>query len=507
MSSSGIQALPIQIDLTNRSSSPELELVEHPPRTHPLRRPHHPTRPIFPISGTQSSSGSAVEDAIVVLDSDDEERPDDQQRQQPPPVARSSLRIFSPPLAFNEPGPSRDLYQPRRPLVASSSGSRPGLGGGLLSIRRNIRPTTHHSQDTAAARQQAAEREAIRANQRARHATRRHFLARALEVITRTRDYVQGYQDYEPILMDPEEHHHQHHGFGIINQHDGGIPWDQGFGAPLGTATPRQEEDEYRHLWTHPAEKPRPGFTFDFDPQMTSASAPIIIDDDEPSSSKVSATASKQAENQSSSDVLLICARCNNPLLVGSRSMWGLRCGHVVCRDCIEKMTIPSPLDDGKGKGKAKEEDDVIHDHVTMGFGPLIVEENGAVNLLDGFTSNRGKGKGKAARGRKGAIPPSSRTLRPRAAQSDNGPSTSPTRGRKRNHRSTVTKPGTVAEEHRYTCPVSGCGKDHWSVRVWAYKKDRTGASFVMDQDTNEEHWGEWVWKQKDNVGAIPIFT
>jgi len=228
-------------------------------------------------------------------------------------------------------------------------------------------------------------------------------------------------------------------------------------------------------MMTHRKSRPRPGFTFDFDTSATSASAPIIIDDDpQPSSSSSSSIAAPSTSSSSSS--ALICARCDQALVMGSRTMWGLRCGHVVCGGCADYLSRPI---EGKGKGK-----EVAHDEK----GQVVVKEE--VKEEEQEVEVRPiKGHGRGGR-RAAPSTPTNRRLRNTTSEATaKSRDTAPSRKRRRSP--TKRRDSVVVEEHEFNCPVSGCHKPHWSIRTWKDGPDD----------------GEYVWKPKPEVGAIPIFT
>lgn len=224
---------------------------------------------------------------------------------------------------------------------------------------------------------------------------------------------------------------------------------------------------KYSTVMTHHTEKPKPGFTFDFEPSATAENAPIIIDMDESQASSSSASAAVATPS-------LICARCNTTLRMGSKTMWGLRCGHVVCGECGEYLSKPV---EGKGKGKAEDEDAAVPPPSNV----------------------KGKGKAKASRrGKTAQAVPSTRALRSSTVQATTAASTTNSRKRKLGKKHDP-KP-VLLGEYEYACPVEGCFRPHFSEQ-WKQPKK---VSKERDDGIVEM---EVVWKPKPELGAIPIFT
>ncbi|KAG8984260.1 hypothetical protein FRB90_005439 [Tulasnella sp. 427] len=112
----------------------------------------------------------------------------------------------------------------------------------------------------------------------------------------------------------------------------------------------QQAKPSYTPDMTHGGrEKPKPGFSFDFEPSASPDNAPIVIDVDE---SQGAAAASSSSTALAVATPSLICARCNAGLRRGSKDDVGLRRGNVVCGECGQFLSKPV---EGKGKGKAEE--------------------------------------------------------------------------------------------------------------------------------------------------------
>ncbi|KAG8907178.1 hypothetical protein FRB99_005150 [Tulasnella sp. 403] len=385
----------------------------------------------------------------------------------PPPNA---FRIFSPPATF---APSRDQMPhapPRRdappPILPLP---RIGLGGGLMAIRNHSPASRYHSQDAArrmgnvppAGPSQASRRSTIFENFW-------NFIGGGMRGPTPAEVFMGiDAERPRPAPQQPLPDRMQE----INIPPFGGMVWNptgypevagrnfhwRALGAGWGPPEPPKPKPSYQHSMTH-GPSPRPGFTFDLDPEAASASAPIVIDDEE------LPKASSSAQDLPTSTPKLICARCPKPLLMGSRTMWGLRCGHVICRDCLDNLSIPLP-----GKGKEKEQDI-----------PDIKPESPATT--------------RSSRARPTSLP-STRQLRASTKRATEKSVITASSPKKRRYSKAFPKPGTIGEEYEYFCPV--CPRSHWSVKTWQ-----------TSIEPNTQHdVGEWVWKQKDRLGAIPIFT
>lgn len=252
----------------------------------------------------------------------------------------------------------------------------------------------------------------------------------------------------------------------------------------------RPSEPDYKPEYTHPV-KPPSGFTHDF--ELSSMTPARVIDIDSPGSSSSSSSRS--------GETMLTCPRCHDPLMLGAadvsedrakRRLWGLRCGHLLDGKCVEELMKPTPLvtphsldtADVKGKGKAKEEDEL--------------------ELPGAYLTRSVKGKGKETDGNMFNIfcePDFSSIrsrLRPRPPLPPHpsgplpaGPGPSRSRARaaprppvkaKANGKGRAKVPNIEAE-YEWTCPVGGCGRVH--------------VSQLID--------GQWVMDEKR--GAITVFV
>ncbi|CAK5268879.1 unnamed protein product [Mycena citricolor] len=223
---------------------------------------------------------------------------------------------------------------------------------------------------------------------------------------------------------------------------------------------PRAEEVKYKTEWTHPA-RLEDGFVGDFAPVETID----IVDEGE--------------ANETST--ALACARCSDPLLLGSndnsltpdevrrRRVWGLRCGHVIDGKCLEELykpleeeEAPVPPSKRKGKGKARARDRMEE------VDPTDVEDD-ASGLLPAPISTRLR-----SRAMLGVAERSTHTIS-RVPAFRPKPKTK-SKGRR------ARKP-VVEAQHDWACPVLGCARGHRSDKIN----------------------GEWV--NPPEMGAIAMFV
>ncbi|KDQ15871.1 hypothetical protein BOTBODRAFT_65161 [Botryobasidium botryosum FD-172 SS1] len=155
----------------------------------------------------------------------------------------------------------------------------------------------------------------------------------------------------------------------------------------------------YTSAYTHPP-YPRTGFTFDFSLNPNREMSP------EPD---IGSSKAKQKEEI----FHLVCANCPTPLLLAGENrakVWGLRCGHLICGECLEKIGTPPP---------------------SALLPQPEAEASGLVSVvgraLRSRKTTKGKGKGKGKGKEKASL---AQTI-----------------------------------EHSYACPVSDCGRIHWRVK------------------------------------------
>ncbi|KAG8976090.1 hypothetical protein FRB90_009340, partial [Tulasnella sp. 427] len=332
------------IDLTGIDTDEEDDEVQflgqtHPPiRRTPLRHTPAPPQRFDPPGGWPQPQrpihpGVPAERIIIDVDAEDDDEQEERavdrliphQPQHNPPLRRHNamipLRIFSPPAQFRAPPRNWDPLYNRRP-TPHPFGIEDELE--LVQPRLPIRPPTPPPPVPAVPRiGLGGGYMAFRANPRNREPERRIWIQDFRDAFRATVGGGGGVQVDIPAW--------------------GGMVWDAGrneaIGGPVewqpwhiaGDERLQQQQQQegakpsYTPAMTHGGrEKPRPGFSFDFEPSASPDNAPIVIDVD----------ASQGASSSTALAVAtptLICARCNAGLRMGSKTMWGLRCGHVVC--------------------------------------------------------------------------------------------------------------------------------------------------------------------------------
>lgn len=242
-------------------------------------------------------------------------------------------------------------------------------------------------------------------------------------------------------------------------------PWAELYNLP---------EVDYQPMYTHPTPV-EPSFTFDFATSPptslpvkiaasppSSRSNPIVIDDDDVDLPKVTEPLSPSL----SMNNVLVCANCLAPLVLGGgdeteareSKVWGLRCGHIIDGKCLEKLAFP-----------------MNHDL------PILGEED-----------PKGKGKGKARTVDSPVAPPGDPPFIPYHDPSEPNPIRSRLRSSGQVNasfyqqllpsvpsffkRSTKPKKPKIEAQHAWSCPVSGCGKMHTSIKmdgVWMQEKEK----------------------------------
>lgn len=197
---------------------------------------------------------------------------------------------------------------------------------------------------------------------------------------------------------------------------------------------------EYKRTFTHPP-KAAPGFTHDF------ASSGGTED--------VSGAGPSSGSSASAVDTVLVCAKCLDPLVVGSvpgdKRLWGLRCGHILDGKCVKELMRPADAQEnnndeppaertGKGKetaGEAEQQD------------PTPDETGGS---LFGSTLRRL---------RSGRVVPTTSRSKGKQRQNDLEPK--------------------VDRIHEWSCPVSGCGRTHKTNLIsGSWKPDQSEGAILM---------------------------
>lgn len=305
-----------------------------------------------------------------------------------------------------------------------------------------------------------------------------------------------------------------------------------------------KEQETWKPSYTHPP-KPQPGFSFDFapgqsetntTPSATSGSGTstprtiIVLDDDDDSSAHASVAQApvKTREFQVETSSELICANCQDPLVLSSGTdvkteeeqknlrVWGLRCGHMLDGKCIKRLMRPKPplTDDssipdgsvvaiadehvtGKGKGKAREAS--VPDRKGKGKAVTHIAPTLSSQGSEHDDSSQGSPCTAAPRyslrprHRAGDLPlspspdaaaTSPRPTRPLPRRRGVATAASSSSATKVKGKGRARKP-VIEEEYEWTCPVSGCGRAHRSVRMS----------------------GDDQWKMANNEGATALFV
>ncbi|KAG2369018.1 hypothetical protein BDR07DRAFT_1456901 [Suillus spraguei] len=252
----------------------------------------------------------------------------------------------------------------------------------------------------------------------------------------------------------------------------------------------RPSEPDYKPEYTHPVKSPS-GFTHDFDLSSTTPAPVIDID----------SLGSSSSSSSRSGETMLTCPQCHDPLMLGAvdvaedrakRRLWGLRCGHLLDGKCVQELMKPMPLVtphslvtvDVKGKGKAKEEDEL---ELPGAYLARSVKGKGKAtdpNMLNifcepNFSSIRSRLRPRPSltSHASGPLPAGPGPSRARARAAPRLPAKAKANGKVR------AKVFNVEAEYEWTCPVGGCGRVH--------------VSQLID--------GQWVMDEKR--GAITVFV
>lgn len=445
----------------------------------------------------------------------------------PPPPPPPSIRPNQEPFPFEAdiPRHPRRLPTPPVPIIPSAAAARShhqpvmGLGGALIALnRQNV--------IAEASRQEA---------------DRRRFLP---DWVTRSTffDFLHGFggAGQNDALIGDQYLMGDDYNYAGGDQIGGGgaegfnpFGWFDLFGGGLPPRGPpsSMKSDHYKPEYTHPG-KPPAGYTYDFAPPevatISGSSSPtvIVLDDDEPGPSTSNAATS--SSSATAVETTLVCARCLDPLVMGSMTdeqamkarVWVLRCGHILDGKCIEESMRPpmQPVDQAvqpvKGKGKARAGTSLAVDLADAssqdikGKGKATAGAATEASLAEAVAHDR-KGKGKALDVPEPHLPPdyldnSIRSrLRPRHppntsahAGSTEPPPVVPERPtrplprrrvyhppgpRIKRGRGKARKP-VVQEEYEWACPVAGCGCMHLSICV------------------------DGMWKMDEQRGAVAAF-
>ncbi|TBU33567.1 hypothetical protein BD311DRAFT_685043 [Dichomitus squalens] len=298
--------------------------------------------------------------------------------------------------------------------------------------------------------------------------------------------------------------------------------------------------------YTHP-DKAGPGFAYDFAPSdagpslASGASSPtvIVLDEDEAGPSHAGSSSS----SATAVETTLVCARCLDPLVLAAPAsapederrkyrVWALRCGHMLDGKCIAELCAPlpppspppaeqEPVADfkGKGKGKARAGPDVEADaHLAepeaasmptidrkgkrkaveppepespskrlalADPAPSPPEGNSIRSRLRSHTRLADASSTHVSTSVAAATPPSRRNQRS-GHTVVSGPGTGPVAGRgkgKGKGRAKVERKPAIEAEHEWKCPVAGCGRVHYGVRMqgeWRNDEGRGGIALFI---------------------------
>lgn len=274
---------------------------------------------------------------------------------------------------------------------------------------------------------------------------------------------------------------------------------------------PLPEKVHYKSYYTHPTPV-EPGFTHSFESSdsttdissstsinlfpPTSKSEPIVIKDDDDDADSTNATqdsagssAGTKDEPESKMSMLLVCARCHDPLVLNSgltgadasnKRIWALRCGHMLDGKCLAEIGQPAVVVDRKGKGKAKEEVPYGEDPIAFcarsgGDAEAEAAEEEGLGEDQDEDGEPAEGSGIRSRLRSGRGGGAADEQQHQEAAA----SAAALKARKRKRapaKSRSSKKAKIEDEFEWECPVPNCGKVHASVKVnggWGPEKER----------------------------------
>lgn len=298
----------------------------------------------------------------------------------------------------------------------------------------------------------------------------------------------------------------------------------------------------------HANKAPRPSFTYDFDtiPSRQLASPPTVqpasrftntISNLLSSKRKASAIVdlaadaeeAKVKEGSSQSLPTLVCAGCDKPLLLGGGGddrIWGLRCGHLICGACLDRIGCPLPPkprplivkleealsteptevsrdDRRKSKGKARQMSPQRSPAYSPPFQNSLLDisshpSGASASRYASLRPRRNMGASQSFDHRPTATSPEP----PQATSSSSGAlfgetgsqqttgTTSNRGGRKRKGKGRAIKSTRprVLREWDFACPVEGCHRLHTRVLVGTTLDDAS-------------------WKPKGDAGEIAVYT
>ena len=446
-----------------------------------------------------------------------------------PPVIRASEQ----PLPFEANMESLPRLPPRgtAPVAAPRSHHLPsmGFGGALLSLNR----------------QHAAEAQ-VREERDARSGfnlpTLSDFLRHIQGVGSR---FTTPFMSW--AYNESEHHHHPPRQLSPLEDMDPWLDNFPSFGPMGDFRRRQLEREKPVHWkpeYTHP-NPAGPGFSFDFaSPDNTIPAPPGIIDlvNDGPGPSSSAASPSSSAV-AATVETTLVCARCLDPLVLAAPDgasedvrkrtrVWALRCGHMLDGKCVAELMLPPPpapapsdapcsdggsaaplADKGKGKGRADAPAPTIdRKGKRKAEGPLEPESSpkrpalesapeqepaspsmpgalppppsppvmGGDDSIRARLRSRNRGQGAPAEETSQALV--ERLLQPRPPRRSGARGGGTGKGKGKGKGKAPRGPAIEAE-HEWACPVMGCGRLHWSVRVqgeWRNDEGRGGIALFV---------------------------
>ncbi|KAJ3513356.1 hypothetical protein NMY22_g15063 [Coprinellus aureogranulatus] len=252
---------------------------------------------------------------------------------------------------------------------------------------------------------------------------------------------------------------------------------------------PLSEPEHYKPFYTHP-HAPEPGFTNDFAPEenpaegsstfpQTSKSEPIVILDEDDKTST-------EKKEEIKMNTLLVCARCNEPLVLNSgltgpdatnRRIWALRCGHLIDGKCLAEIGQPTIItNDRKGKGKAKEEIPYGQEDPALSATNASLNQDDAVDPTPDPPSTSIRSRLRSHTSAASTAASTGDPHHPPATSTGSGSAASSRKRKRAPTKATSNKKPKVEAEFEWKCPVPTCNRVHVSVKmngVWGPEKER----------------------------------
>ena len=203
---------------------------------------------------------------------------------------------------------------------------------------------------------------------------------------------------------------------------------------------------EYKRTFTHPP-KVAPGFTHDL------ASSGDVED--------LTAAGTSSGPSSSTVDTVLVCAKCLDPLVMGSvpddKRLWGLRCGHILDGKCVRELMRPADAQEGDDAKPPTES--------TVKRKEKVAEEPEQQDLVPPESGGSLFGISTLRRLRSGRVVSAS---------------ASRSKGKQKQKVQEAQEP-KVERMHEWSCPVSGCGRTHKTNLIsGAWKPDQSEGAILM---------------------------